>query len=61
MPSVCKLRRQESNLRQDGSEPPARTSTGPTASVIRDMLVTNKLGEKDLNLHLLVQSQVACH
>ena len=38
MPSVCKLRRQESNLRHDGSEPPARTSTGPTASVVRDTI-----------------------
>jgi hypothetical protein len=31
MTSVYRLRRKESNLRQDGSEPPARTSTGPTA------------------------------
>ena len=28
-----KLRRQESNPRHDGSKPPARTSTDPTASV----------------------------
>ena len=61
MPSVCKLRRQESNLRHDGSEPPARASTGPTASVVRDTLDTQKLGEKDLNLHLLLQRQAAYH
>jgi hypothetical protein len=53
MPSVCKLRWQESNLRHDGSEPPARTSTGPTASVVQDTLVTKRVGEKDLNLHFL--------
>ncbi len=32
-----KLRQQESNPRHDGSEPPARTSTGPTASIVAQL------------------------
>lgn len=39
-----KLRRSELNLRHDGSEPPARTSTGPTAVVL------NQLRGQDSNL-----------
>ena len=60
MPAFKRLRRQESNLRRDGSEPPARANTGPTA-VSETRVYHQKLGEKGSNLHFLVQSQAACH
>jgi hypothetical protein len=49
-----KLRELESNQRPPGSEPGA--TTGSSCPGIRFF----QLGEKDLNLHSLVQSQAAC-
>jgi hypothetical protein len=51
--SVCQFRELESNQRLPGSEPGVTTSSNcPGIKLI-------KLGEKDLNLHNLVQSQAA--
>jgi hypothetical protein len=63
------VRWQESNLRHDGSEPPARASTGPTAMwdaeraasmcTVSTLLHFARFGEKDSNPHLLLQRQGA--
>ena len=55
-----KFRELESNQRPPGSEPGVTTGSNcPGSFVLHDTTSPSKFGEKDLNLHRLVQSQAA--